>query len=243
LIIVKISEGLGNQIYQYAFAQMLRDSGQNVFLYLDFKRFLKAHEKYSLDKVFEVNIPFVKDFPDKYTLFSAFNSQNLFIRILRKLFILDIISLRNILIDHFEKITGSSIKTKVIESHFFPKNYSKNSQLKLISQLRDYENSHTIENTDCFIHIRRGDTINPKISKYRAILGVEYYEKAIKQMKEKYGITRFFFFSDDIEWVKSKFKEPSFIFIIDHSATNILLFITKYNRNIIKQNTKNTMEI
>jgi GR25 family glycosyltransferase involved in LPS biosynthesis len=56
------------------------------------------------------------------------------------------------------------------------------------------------------VHIRRGDYLkNPN---FHICLQKEYYEKAKQVVEEKLGfIPNYYYFSDDIEWVKNEFKD------------------------------------
>jgi len=62
------------------------------------------------------------------------------------------------------------------------------------------------------IHVRRGDFVMvKKTNKAHGVCPLDYYEIAIKYISEKICNPEFFFFSDDIEWVKKNlstgFKE------------------------------------
>lgn len=52
------------------------------------------------------------------------------------------------------------------------------------------------------VSFRRGDFLNKDNKNIRDICGIEYYYKAIKKMKEIHSDAKFFFFSDEIEWVR-----------------------------------------
>ena len=57
------------------------------------------------------------------------------------------------------------------------------------------------------IHIRRGDYLNPEVQTiYGGICTDEYYEAAVKYMKERHPGCRFYVFSNDPEWVKENLK-------------------------------------
>jgi hypothetical protein len=68
-----------------------------------------------------------------------------------------------------------------------------------------------VDNTNSVsIHIRRGDYINnPKTKWAHYTFGIEYYEQAIKKIKEKIQNPTFFVFSDDMKWVKENLKTNS----------------------------------
>lgn len=56
------------------------------------------------------------------------------------------------------------------------------------------------------VHIRRGDYLNAANSAF-AKNGVDWYGRAMKEMEARVGNPRWFFFSDDMEWVKKTFGE------------------------------------
>lgn len=57
------------------------------------------------------------------------------------------------------------------------------------------------------IHVRRGDYLLPQNQKRFTMLGADYYSQAIALCREKLGTSvRFFFFSDDIAWVKENIQ-------------------------------------
>jgi len=68
------------------------------------------------------------------------------------------------------------------------------------------------------IHIRRGDYIaNPITFQYHGLCSMEYYKKAIQYINENINRPIFFFFSDEIDWVKDNLKIPKDCYFIDHN--------------------------
>lgn len=59
------------------------------------------------------------------------------------------------------------------------------------------------------IHVRRGDYVTEEL----LVCDKAYYEAAIKLMRQKIENPVFFFFSDDIQWVKDNFKNDEYIFV------------------------------
>lgn len=62
----------------------------------------------------------------------------------------------------------------------------------------------------CSIHVRRTDYVTMK--DVQPALGTDYYQRAIQRM-ERYGIKKYFIFSDDMEWCRENFKGDLFHFI------------------------------
>lgn len=64
------------------------------------------------------------------------------------------------------------------------------------------------------VHIRRGDYLDPKYkSLYEGICDDAYYARAVGRMKEKHPEAKFFFFSNDTEWVKAHYEGPDSVVI------------------------------
>lgn len=70
------------------------------------------------------------------------------------------------------------------------------------------------------VHIRRGDYVhNAGAAALHGVLPESYYRHAISLIQEKVNEPLFFFFSDDIEWVKSHFADTGGIFISSPEGT------------------------
>ena len=83
----------------------------------------------------------------------------------------------------------------------------------------------------CAIHIRRGDYL--KFSDVHQFPGLDYYEKSINKIKEKFNNVSFLIFSDDIEWCKSVdlFKDCDFV---ENETDSVeMCMITKCDFHII----------
>jgi hypothetical protein len=87
------------------------------------------------------------------------------------------------------------------------------------------------------VHIRRGDYVNDsKTNSFHGTCSKEYYEKAMNIVKEKVDSPLFYFFSDDIEWVKKEFGEAdTFVFISNPKLEDYeeLLLMSYCSHNII----------
>jgi hypothetical protein len=83
---------------------------------------------------------------------------------------------------------------------FTPKHMSEPA-LKLIGEIKAHDNSVAV-------HIRRGDYLEVGTP-----LGLEYFDRAMKIVEERIGSAEYFFFSDDIEWVRENFgTKPNYHF-------------------------------
>jgi len=66
------------------------------------------------------------------------------------------------------------------------------------------------------IHIRRGDYVeNDKTNQFHGICTLEYYEKALQLISDKYnGDLQLYFFSDDPDWIKNNFNTQGYPSVI-----------------------------
>ncbi len=65
------------------------------------------------------------------------------------------------------------------------------------------------------VHVRRGDyASDSKTQSYHGLVDLDWYAKAIMDMQERVGSPHFFFFSDDLDWVRMNFPaHPNFHFV------------------------------
>lgn len=77
----------------------------------------------------------------------------------------------------------------------------------------EYISSHEVIS----VHIRRGDYLNATNIKRFGVCTLEYYQKAIKKIKEKVSSPFFLFFSDDTEWVKENFHTEENMMIVENN--------------------------
>jgi hypothetical protein len=107
---------------------------------------------------------------------------------------------------------------------------------ELVGQVAGYASGLRSENS-VSVHIRRGDYLNPTILDIHGILGWDYYEKGIKMMAEKMPDAKFYFFSDDMNWVKSQLKPGGrYEFVsgnISSSAIGDFYLMTRCRHNIL----------
>jgi hypothetical protein len=87
------------------------------------------------------------------------------------------------------------------------------------------------------LHVRRGDYMkNPQVGKEFGICSVDYYTKAIAEIRNTVSDPTFFVFSDDVAWVKENLElGDSFVFAQGEglSDTIELVLMSMCNHNII----------
>ncbi len=207
MVIVKIIGGLGNQMFQYAYAKSLEIRGFEVKLDLSSFINYKLHGGFQLDK-YNINIEQAKYYR---LLFSRINP---FIKLKEKNLMFD----NNLLLlNGNEYIKGYfqtekyflEIRDLLLKQFTFSKEIS-NSTKKYKSIIKN-KNS-------CSIHIRRGDYVSDsKTNNIHGICSLNYYKKAIELIKKKYENTNFYIFSDDITWTKGNLEIKNSVYI-DHKC-------------------------
>ena len=208
MIIVRIFGGLGNQMFQYAYAKAMQQKGYKVKLDLSkFKKY-NLHGGYQLDK-YKIDMK---------------TASNLAVN-LAKVGIRRNITERSLLFDErLFKISGN----EYVKGYFQTEKYFlkireillKNFQIKKETAGSTKEVAAYIlsKESSCSIHIRRGDYVsNEKTNNIHGTCSLKYYKNAINLILEKYNNTHFFIFSDDISWVKKNLKIKNANYI-DHKV-------------------------
>lgn len=216
--IVNIAGGLGNQMFQYAFAVTLQEHFPDEEIYIDtqhyhslfFKKFgsVNLHNGYEIDKLFE-----------KATIPIA--SRKELRRVTRYIpnYVLSRIARKVLPVKRTEHVAPYSesfcISPNVyIEGDCYYEGYwqsalyyesIRESLLNIYSHPAPNDYNHElishIGSTDSVgIHIRRGDYLNTP--EFRDICNLSYYQKAIQQVKSDNKHHIYYIFSNDIAWCK-----------------------------------------
>ena len=217
MIELDITGGLGNQMFQYACARALQLKKGERILRINTNLFKSDGygRSYSLDSC---NLPSgsieVVDRPAKLVWFlgGLANHADGFVYSLFKTFGLYIWKSRNY------RIIECKGKNAVIFGYFQSEKYFKDysdivrEELK-ISKPISKENQRWIDeisgtNSVC-LHIRRGDYLKENL----IMCDERYYRNGVEYLKNSIENPTFFVFSDDIDWVKENFKDPSFRYV------------------------------
>lgn len=214
MVIVKIRSGLGNQLFQYAYARALKERGYNV--YLDFETpNVDVSDDYSYRIIRETTIQRFNISLDNIDVMKSirFRYVRKKTRIDREIFELARIGLWPF--RYFDKDLGFSDelynppKECYIEGCFQNIKYFACISDILLQELtlkdeiiinqklkRVLEQDNTVS-----LHVRRGDYIRHGLE-----LPALYYKRAIQRMKEHYKAPHLLIFSDDVEWVRKNLK-------------------------------------
>ena len=250
MIIVKIRSGLGNQLFQYAYARSLKERGYEVFLDFDAFNVFYPCDKYSYTirrrtaiHKFNISLNSIDVQKDRH-----FRYVKQLTEFDKKIFQLAKRGLWPY--KYYEEDLGFSKhfynppKNCYIEGCFQNTKYFAEIRTILLSELtlkEDYFVSDKLKrildlDESVSLHIRRGDYI-----KYGMALPILYYERAIEKIKEYYNDPHLLVFSDDIDWVKNHFRTDvncDYIFNYgNYSDYQELMLMTRCKSNIISNST------
>lgn len=232
--IVKIQGGLGNQMFQYAFARSLEAHGHTVFLDTSLynKMIIRGginycHNGFELAQLFNVKFNIAEISTVKRI---ATRPNNLLNRVKRKYF-----TKKTHYIDKTFKYTPeifSNQENIYLEGYWQSEKYfeaiadsiRKEFTFKLplskrSLQLLEENPVNGNPKLDASIHIRRGDYLNGKT---HAVCTEKYYNNAIQHAVKNSTISRFLVFSNDIEWCKTElnFQDIPVIFVDWNTGTD-----------------------
>lgn len=223
--IIKYTGGLGNQMFQYAFAYVLEQKGFEVLA--DTSLYKKpcvrggvdlSHGNFEAARVFNLNIT---EAEDKLVYSLGDRAENFFERLRRKFFtkkthVIEydskfhaehLTDMRDLYLDGYwqNPLYWKGYETELKKQFTFALPLNEKSQ-----QLSALINSKT---KTCSIHVRRGDYLNHKTL---FVCDRPYFENAISKMLELVPqIQTFIIFSDDIDWCRKNIdthgKEKIFV--------------------------------
>ena len=224
MIIVKLSGGLGNQLFQYSFGRYL-SLKHNTELKLDIQLNINASDftprllglsKYNIDLNFATNNEI-----ESYKFFKTGSLSRIERKLnqrfpfINKRYVVEkpfAILNNDLLLDdcYYEGYWQSeyyfkSIKNILINDLQF--NFDLNESNKLL--VEDISNSMSVS-----LHIRRSDYLSVSSNaKIFSICTLKYYQDAISYFNLKFGKPIFYIFSDDISWAKENFVGENFVIV------------------------------
>ncbi len=218
MIILRITGGLGNEMFQYAAARSFAmDRGCPLKLDLSI-----CHENNDKDWFYTFNrLNIIEDEASEQEISlvkkeKAKSPRKLIHRIIRDLRIKKIRHFREVDCFAFDKMLyktslplymhGGFVALKYFDKYrdIFVKEFAPKNALAW----KNKEFAEQISSCNSVsIHIRRGDyTFDKNAIKKNGLLSLDYYERAIDIIKSKIDNPVFFLFSNDKEWVAEKFK-------------------------------------
>lgn len=227
MVIISVKGGLGNQLFQYAAGYALsKRLGQELIIDNSFF----SHQTLRGYKLGDLNVD------AKQTKFGETARlcllKNKYIQALRRKLhrtvgycgnnMTYLLETKSAIIDEFFRDFSGDV---YVDGYFQSEQYFKDYRDDLIRQFNpaykaEQEYLDTLERIQACnavaVHVRRGDFLkaqnDPNPRHY--LLGEQYYHNALRYMTEHVDLPVFFWFSDDIEWVKKNFGEAkNFCFI------------------------------
>lgn len=224
--IIKFNGGLGNQMFQYAFARALEiKTGVNPVFDMSFfeKKYARPYEL----NIFGLNVPKVEDLATKLKL-------SIIWKLKKKLHNKKFLGLNFYSEPHFE-FDENLLKLEpntYIEGFFQSEKYFSTISSQLREELQfvnepDEKNLGLIQKiamtNSISLHIRRGDYVQKK--RYQdvyATCSLEYYQRGVdyivKNAPKPSILPTLFIFSDDIEWVKENLNLPYESVYVSHNT-------------------------
>lgn len=223
MIVVRIIGGLGNQMFQYAYAKSLQQRGYKVKIDISKSKKYKLHGGYHLDK-FKIDI-------ENATPIANFQS---------KLGLSRLVKEKSLLFD--EKFLNLT-KNKYVKGYFQTEKYFLDIRTILLAQFvikenisssaKTYSKQIKAQENACSLHVRRGDYISDsKTNSIHGTCGLHYYFEALKLMNEKCNNTHFYVFSDDLSWAKENIKPENVTYIEQSTIPHedmLLMSLCKHN--------------
>lgn len=215
MIFVKISGGLGNQMFQYAYGRSLA-ARKGVELVLDCS-FYENERKHPLvtRRIFELEIFNIKS---KVLKASDMKSRLLIFANVMLKKVADVAGLKRLsqsvyqLEDSVNDPSGNASRNCILNGYWQSEDYFKESASIIRNDFRfkkELEGNNQglaarmRKTNSVSIHIRRGDYVfDAATNKTHGICSLEYYENAVMLIAGHVADPVFYIFSDDMEWVK-----------------------------------------
>jgi len=224
MIVIKLSGGLGNQLFQYSIGRKISlNIKTDLFVNIDNLKNFRTPREYCLDKLnvcckINPNTSGLKIINEKF--FHYDNNLNISDNILLKGYWQSEKYFKEI-----KHILLNEITPKINLSNLFIKYKSKIESCESVS-----------------LHVRRGDYLTRGNLKFHGVCSLDYYNKAIQHIKERINNPVFFIFSDDINWVKGNLMinfEKYFIsnYNIFDTQFDEFFLMSKCKHNIIANST------
>jgi len=206
MIVVRLSSGIGNQLFQYAFAVYLRDYyGESVYLEKSSFKYRTAQRRCSIDVISDFPVHsdwrIYTNYPKPICQFyKALFAINPFVKSITDSNLTYPINNKLLYFDGFWQTDFYITQVKNYKGYFQPKEAM---PAFLMQYLEDIRLSDSIS-----MHVRRGDYFSDEFSHRYGVCNEEYYQRALDLMMEKADNRTLFVFSDDLDWVKNHLSLP-----------------------------------
>lgn len=237
MIIVKITGGLGNQLFQYALGRAVANHHQ-----VSFKLDISAYETYKLHNGYRLNQFNIKaDIANYVDIINLKGPNNFIYRACKKA---GLVKKKTYYAEKQRTIYDPAVfkeGARYLDGYWQNEKYfieireallhefMPNQPLSVQAQVHQFKIQHS---TAVSIHVRRGDYLtHPEIG----VLDVEYYKKSVEYIRSRVVSPLFFVFSNDLDWCKEHFIFIENLNYIDDTTTEIddLILMSQCQHNII----------
>lgn len=248
MIIVELTGGLGNQLFQYAIGKALSVDSNDQLLFDTSSYLWDKLRNYELN-IFNFNVPIatVEDVQKIHNSSPLFTDRILYKVLGRSIpyYRFPIIKEQSFTFDSdFKKFRKRNV---YLQGYWQSEKYFKHVRSIILKDLKINENVASYEmkmyknmiietQSSVSIHIRRGDYVsNPATTAYHGLCDLEYYNLAMQKMESHIETPTYFIFSDDKEYVKSVFGHIKNTIIIENVMHDYeeLILMSMCNHNII----------
>ena len=249
MIIVRIWEGVGNQLFQYAYARSLKERGEEVYLDTQkaydnsFRKAIGHSKRDNKIELFSITIPVAND--ETIEKYRYLKRETLIDKVVYHLAINDIWKYRF----YEEKVQTYSPKSSSISGNYYVKGWFQSEKyfssiqntirkeitLKQEPLIPDELYQYINSSKSVSLHVRRGD-----YEKIGMALPAAYYYKAMEAIEKFVKDPIYIVFSDDIEWVKRKIKNKELVFpsnFIELQDVEELVLMSRCSAHIISNST------
>ncbi|MEO5571598.1 MAG: alpha-1,2-fucosyltransferase [Bacteroidia bacterium] len=211
MVIVELSGGLGNQMFQYAAGRRLSFKNKIPLKLFTHKLSRNWHRTYSL-KYLNVEEQFISENETRKLV-----EKNV-IEVYKEIpggFNKKIFEIKNsvFLKGYWQSEKYFKDYDPLIRNDFTFKHHPSGKNKNLIEQMNKCES--------VAIHVRRGDfvTIDKTNARYGGICDLKYYQRCLNYIKDKISNPHFFIFSDDPKWVRENLKPDGEVTYVTHNST------------------------
>lgn len=231
-VIVRLTGGLGNQMFQYAAASRIAIHN-NALLQIDLSWYDQRGDwtprRYELDE-FKIPVEFAtqKEVKDLLSIRKSFFLRGIAPFLKSRMFNTNqahIIEKDFAFDPDILSVTGNIYLDGYWQSYKYFEDVDETIRKDFCFRAGIGSNSRQVEDMikSCeavSLHIRRGDYVTlTSASTYHGLCSLQYYEKAASIIKERLNNPVVFVFSDDIQWAKDHLKFDMPIFFVDYSGT------------------------
>lgn len=208
--LIKMTGGLGNQMFIYAFYLQMKERFPHVYVDLSDMVHYDVHYGYEMRKVFDlprtefcINQPLKKVMEFLFFKTILERKQKNMDAYTRK-FVWPLIYYKGF---YQSEKYFKPIARKVREAFAFKEDKANERTRKLLREMTGDENSVSV-------HVRRGDYLQQKHWKTTGcVCQLPYYKNAIREMDKKLESPSYYVFSDDIEWVKENLSLKNAVYV------------------------------